>query len=89
MPLSKNIIAEGKHPPFFKLSNPQKVGITAPEIIDGDALRIWVRSLDGFQKEAIVMSARTGEAWRLVSDEGAYLGGHDAACCPWRFSPQA
>ena len=51
----------------------------------GDALRTWVRSLSGFQKEALVRSARTGDAWRLVSDEGSYLNGNDAAPCPLAF----
>jgi len=44
-----------------------------------------VRSLSGFQKEALVRSAKTGDTWRLVSDEGPYLNGHDAACCPLAF----
>jgi hypothetical protein len=33
------------------------------------------------QKEALVVSD-TGLAWRLVSDEGPYLAGHDRAPCP-------
>jgi hypothetical protein len=37
------------------------------------------------QKEAIVASARSGKAWRLASDEGPYLDGHDAAPCPLSF----
>ena len=30
-------------------------------------------------------SAKTGDTWRFVSDEGPYLNGHDAACCPLAF----
>ncbi len=30
-------------------------------------------------------SALTGDVWRLVSDEGPYLNGHDAAPCPLAF----
>ena len=37
------------------------------------------------QKEAIVLSLRSGMAWRLASDEGPYLDGHDAAPCPLSF----
>lgn len=37
------------------------------------------------QKEAIVVSASSGKAWRLASDEGPYLNGHDAAPCPLSF----
>lgn len=34
------------------------------------------------QKEALVLNGATGRAWRLVSDEGPYLDGHDRAPCP-------
>jgi hypothetical protein len=37
------------------------------------------------QKEALVVSARTGAIWRLASDEGAYLAGLDEAPCPLSF----
>ncbi len=83
--LGKNIIAQSATAPFFSLTNADAVGIDAPENRKGDALRTWVRSLSGFQKEALVRSARTGQAWRLVSDEGPYLNGHDAAPCPLAF----
>ena len=33
----------------------------------------------------MVGSAKTGGTWRLVSDEGPYLNGHDAAPCPLAF----
>jgi len=51
----------------------------------GDSLRTWVRSLSVFQKEALIASSRTGAIWRVVSDEGPYLDGHDAAPCPLAF----
>lgn len=85
MKLGENIIAESGLSPFFKIANPEEVGLTPPELRRGDAVRTWVRSLSGFQKEAIVVSARSGLMWRLVSDEGAYLSGHDAAPCPLAF----
>ncbi len=37
------------------------------------------------QKEAIVVSASSGKAWRLASDEGPYLDGYDSAPCPLSF----
>ncbi len=80
-----NIIADSGFAPFFKVSNADAVGISAPVDRKGEALRTWVRSLSGFQKEALVRSARTGLTWRLVSDEGAYLNGFDAAPCPLAF----
>ena len=83
--LGEDIIGTSSVAPFFKLANAAEVGIDAPENRKGDALRTWVRSLSGFQKEALIRSARTGQVWRLVSDEGPYLNGHDAAPCPLAF----
>lgn len=83
--IGENIIGTSDLPPFFKVANANEVSIDAPENRKGDALRTWVRSLSGFQKEALVRSAKTGETWRLVSDEGPYLNGHDAAPCPLAF----
>ena len=36
------------------------------------------------QKDALVCTS-TGGAWRLASDEGAYLNGLDEAPCPLAF----
>ncbi|MEM7302612.1 MAG: OsmC family protein [Pseudomonadota bacterium] len=83
--LGEDIIGKGGIAPFHKIRNADEVGISAPENRKGDALRTWVRSLSGFQKEALVRSAKTGDTWRLVSDEGPYLNGHDAAPCPLAF----
>lgn len=83
--LGENLIAQSGLAPFFKLANADDVTINAPDNRKGDALRTWVRSLSGFQKEALVRSAKTGDTWRLVSDEGPYLNGHDAAPCPLAF----
>ena len=83
--LGEDIIRTSALPAFFKVANADEVTIDAPENRRGDALRTWVRSLSGFQKEALVRSVRTGETWRLVSDEGPYLSGHDAAPCPLAF----
>jgi len=83
--LGEDIIGQSALPAFFKVSNADQIGIEAPENRKGDALRTWVRSFSGFQKEALVRSAKTGDTWRFVSDEGPYLNGHDAACCPLAF----
>jgi uncharacterized OsmC-like protein len=72
-------------PRFFKIANIDELGIDAPEIRLGDAVTLWVRSLSEMQKEAVVLSKRTGIAWRLASDEGAYLQGLDEAPCPLAF----
>jgi len=83
--IGENIIGQSTQAPFFKVANADVVGISAPENRKGDALRTWVGSLSGFQKEALVHSAKTGDTWRLVSDEGDYLNGYDAAPCPLSF----
>ena len=83
--LGEDIIGRSALPAFFKVENADEIGIEAPENRIGDANRTWVRSFSGFQKEALVRSAKTGDAWRFVSDEGPYLNGHDAACCPLAF----
>ena len=83
--LGDNLIGASGLPAFFKVANADEVMIDTPENRKGDALRTWVRSLSGFQKEALVKSAKTGDTWRLVSDEGPYLNGHDAAPCPLAF----
>lgn len=85
MQLGENIIAASGITPFFSVANAADVGLSAPENRKGDAVRCWVRSLSGFQKEALVVSARSGLMWRLVSDEGAYLNGHNEAPCPLAF----
>lgn len=85
MKLGDNVIAQSGLTPFFRVSNANETGLVAPVIRDGDAVRTWVRALSGFQKEALVVSARSGLMWRLVSDEGAYLSGHDEAPCPLSF----
>ena len=41
--------------------------------------RTVVRSLTVMQKEAIVATSDSPISWRLSSDEGPYLGGHDFA----------
>ena len=85
-PIGKDIIGTRGLQPFFSVANADDVTIDAPKNRKGDALRTWVvRSLSGFQKEALVRSAKTGRTWRLVSDEGPYLNGHDAAPCPLAF----
>ena len=85
MKLGDNIIAASGLSPFFKVANAGDIGLEPPPLRRGDAVRTFVRSLSGFQKEAIVTSARSGLTWRLVSDEGAYLAGYDAAPCPLAF----
>jgi organic hydroperoxide reductase OsmC/OhrA len=85
MKQAENIIGASGTAPFFRVANPDAVGLSPAPLRHGDAVRTWVSALAGFQKEALVLSTRTGAMWRLVSDEGAYLNGHDAAPCPLSF----
>ncbi len=80
-----NVIGHSHLPPFYKVANATDVGIAPPPLRHGDALRTWVRTISGFQKEALVASARTGDTWRMVSDEGSHLNGFDAAPPPLAF----
>lgn len=83
--LGEDVISTSDVAPFHKIANAAEIGLDTPPLRRGDALRTWVRHLSGFQKEAVVLSARTGQAWRVVSDEGDYLNGHDAAPAPLPF----
>jgi hypothetical protein len=78
------LVGSGK-PLFFQVENAGAIVFTAPPIRMGEAVRLCVRSLSGMQKEALVASARTGNVWRLASDEGAYLAGQNEAPCPLAF----
>lgn len=81
----KNPLKDCGKPLFFKVDNPQSVGLEAPDVRKGMAVRLAARSLSVMQKEAVVLNSRTGVAWRLASDEGAYLAGLDEAPCPLSF----
>lgn len=60
-------------------------GLDSPQSTSDAAQRVHVRTLEAMQKEAIVVSSRSGAAWRLASDEGEYLDGHDVAPSPLCF----
>ena len=58
--------------------------LDAPD--DAQNFRVEVRALEGMQKEATVrQSERSGQTWRMVSDEGPYLNGTDLAPFPLAF----
>ena len=79
---SPDILGADGRPPFFPISNAAEIGLDEPEDRHGMGVRTWVRALAGMQKEAFTINASNGTAWRLVSDEGPYLAGHDRAPCP-------
>jgi len=81
----KDLLLESGLPIFFEIGNFEALGLNLPANHHGQSVRTWARSLTVMQKEAIVVSARSGKAWRLASDEGPYLDGHDTAPCPLSF----
>lgn len=82
MTRAPDILGPDPRPAFFPIGNAREIGLEAPEDRLGLPTRTWVRALAGMQKEAFVVNGATGRAWRLVSDEGPYLDGHDRAPCP-------
>lgn len=80
-----NLLAASGLPTFFEVVDVKELGLSFPDNRRGQTVRTWARSLSVMQKEAIVLSVRSGKAWRLASDEGPYLNGHDAAPCPLSF----
>jgi uncharacterized OsmC-like protein len=79
-----NPLADSGLPRFFAVSVDAASRFSSPEPRGGQAIRFHGRSLAAMQKEAIVRTS-AGGAWRLASDEGAYLDGLDEAPCPLAF----
>lgn len=77
-----DILGADSRPSYFPVANAAELGLASPENRLGLPVRTWARAVSGMQKEAIVLNGATGRTWRLVSDEGPYLGGHDRAPCP-------
>ena len=77
-----DILGGDDRPAFFPIGNAEEIGLDVPEDRHGMGVRTWVRALAGMQKEAFTINASNGRAWRLISDEGPYLAGHDRAPCP-------
>ncbi|MGI9569211.1 MAG: OsmC family protein, partial [Desulfobulbia bacterium] len=82
---AENVLIDSGKPLIFRVTNPENVGLLPPENRLGNAVRSSVRSLTVFQKEALVVSSRTGLGWRFASDEGPYLMGHDVAPAPLAY----
>ena len=80
-----NLLQESGLPLFFEVADSSSLRAAQPENRHGQSVRIWARSLTVMQKEAVVLSVRSGRAWRLASDEGSYLDGHDFGPCPLSF----
>ncbi len=72
-------------PLYYIAANAAEAGFPTPPNPHGQSLRTWVRSLGGMQKEALVINAATGTAWRFACDEGEHLGGFNKAPNPLTY----
>lgn len=80
----RDAIAETGLPLAFAITRGQ--GLPAITSVAAEtAVTVEARFLAGHQKEAVVHDGPDGPRWRLVSDEGRHLGGHDAAPFPLGF----
>jgi organic hydroperoxide reductase OsmC/OhrA len=82
---TENILGADPRPRFFAVDDPSRYGLEPPAPRRDVAVRTFVRSLAGMQKEALVVATTGGPAWRLACDEGPYLAGHDEAPFPLAF----
>lgn len=78
-----NLLKESGLPTAYPV-DPQSPGVPeSPALAEFDtSARTVVRSLTVMQKEAVVRTSGSPIAWRLSSDEGPYLAGHDHAPAP-------
>lgn len=83
--MTKTPLEEIGEPLYYIAGNATDAGFPVPPNPHGQSLRTWVRSLGGMQKEALVVSAATGTAWRFACDEGEHLGGHNKAPNPLTY----
>lgn len=83
--MTKSSLEEMGLPLYYIAGNAEQAGFPVPPNPHGQSLRTWVRSLGGMQKEALVVSAATGTAWRFACDEGEHLGGHNLAPNPLTY----
>lgn len=82
---SENFLESCGKPLIFKVENTDTLEHFAPDVRKGESIRTSIHSLTEFQKEALVTSHRTGLTWRMASDEGKYLMGHDFAPAPLAY----
>lgn len=82
MPAHDNILGADERPLFFPVG---ETPVAPPADRKGQAVRFAARSLSVMQKEGLAASSASGQVWRLVSDEGAYLDGYNEGPCPLSF----
>ncbi|MBT4588348.1 MAG: OsmC family protein [Rhodospirillaceae bacterium] len=84
--MTKTPLEKMGEPLYYIVGNATEAGFPVPPNPHGQSIRTWVRALEGgMQKEAVVVSAATGTAWRFACDEGVHLGGHNKAPNPLTY----
>jgi uncharacterized OsmC-like protein len=83
--MTPNLLGEMGLPLIHATVGLEAAGLQQASDRHGQSVRAWVRSLGGIQKEGVTLSGLTGRAWRFASDEGAHLGGYDAAPNPLSY----
>ena len=85
-PKAPNLLAASGLPLVYPVA-PDAAQIPAVPAENGFdvASRAAVRTLTVMQKEAVVVRSGSPIAWRMASDEGPYLQGHDFAPAPLAF----
>ena len=82
-PKAPNLLAESGLPLVYRI---EAGAAQIPAVPDTDGFdvssRAAVRTLTVMQKEAVVVRSGSSVAWRLSSDEGPYLHGHDYSPAP-------
>lgn len=85
-PREPNLLEQSGLPIAYPVAPAAELTLGSPDTDGYDvAARSAVRSLTLMQKEAVVTRTGSGLAWRLSSDEGPYLQGHDFAPAPLAF----
>lgn len=77
-----NRLGEMSGPLVYPVDPKTLEGLPMPDNGLGETTRLFARGLAPMQIEGLVASARTGRVWRMASDEGAYVGGHDMGPFP-------
>jgi len=79
-----DVLGADPRPRAFRIANPP-TGLERPPAPADPwrvAVRAWGRSVAGMQKEVLVATSADDALWRLTSDEGGDLNGHDEAPFP-------
>ena len=85
-PTAPNLLETSGLPLAYAVAEDED-GTPVPALLEGYDVGVTttVRSLSVMQKEAVVASSESPVVWRLSSDEGPYLQGHDFAPAPLAF----